>query len=305
MKNAFDVFISYRRENGGQMAQLLHIALSARGYAPFMDVRDLGSGAFDEALERHIQAAEDFVVVLAPGSLDRCRDSADWLRREIALALASNLNIVPLLLDGFVMPSASEVPDDIAPLVMRHAVSYSHENATACLDRMISMLKSKPRVELEKVAYWLAPHAGWIASILAWSTRFKDNPYVTPNNATLGASHIIARFAELMKKQYGAAGTVIKRLEFNESSVQYFLFELWHHVSNTSLSEPMDNIVPLAITPEMVESLAHCFGRQLFDNLVLLRDSGQSPATPAAWEAYVKEKERNDALRRQPQSRSP
>ena len=56
---------------------------------------------FAYKLRKSGQAREHFVVVLVPGSLDRIGEEGDWLRREVALALAQDLNVAPVTADGF------------------------------------------------------------------------------------------------------------------------------------------------------------------------------------------------------------
>jgi hypothetical protein len=71
-REGYDLFISYRREGGGDLAHLLRIALERRGSRVFLDVRELRAGPFDVALLRHIESTPNFVVLLTPGCLDRC-----------------------------------------------------------------------------------------------------------------------------------------------------------------------------------------------------------------------------------------
>lgn len=42
-----------------------------------------------------------FLLLLTPSALEHCDDPSDWLRREIETALATQRNIVPLMLEGF------------------------------------------------------------------------------------------------------------------------------------------------------------------------------------------------------------
>lgn len=70
--DSVDVFISYRRKTGAVLAQLLNVHLKAAGKRAFLDVENLGTGAFDEALKRQLTASKNVVVVLSEGALDRC-----------------------------------------------------------------------------------------------------------------------------------------------------------------------------------------------------------------------------------------
>jgi hypothetical protein len=64
-----DIFISYRREGGEHLAGRVKDALKNRGFSVFMDVEDLKSGKFDEALLGKIEDATDVLVILTPGCL--------------------------------------------------------------------------------------------------------------------------------------------------------------------------------------------------------------------------------------------
>ena len=59
-----DIFISYRREGGESLAQLLYIRLTMEGYSVFLDVESLRSGKFNEALHSQIDECDDFLLVL-------------------------------------------------------------------------------------------------------------------------------------------------------------------------------------------------------------------------------------------------
>jgi len=50
MENAHDIFISYRRDGGEYLAGRVKDALRSRGFSVFMDVEDLKSWKFYEAL---------------------------------------------------------------------------------------------------------------------------------------------------------------------------------------------------------------------------------------------------------------
>ncbi len=143
--SACDIFISYRREGGSELAQLLYKDLKQRGYRVFMDVRELGAGHFDDAIRAKLQTAKDFILLLTPGSLDRCARSADdWVRQEIALALQRGLNIIPLRTTRFEIPAAARLPDDIRQLPRHNAVDYSHDKSDESLARVRGMLCSRP-----------------------------------------------------------------------------------------------------------------------------------------------------------------
>lgn len=69
LDKTLDVFISYRRSNGSQLASLLKVHLEIRNLSVFLDVDRLEAGKFDNNLLQSIRSARNFVLVLTPGSL--------------------------------------------------------------------------------------------------------------------------------------------------------------------------------------------------------------------------------------------
>jgi membrane-associated phospholipid phosphatase len=118
-------FISYRRETGSIMARIVQSELKKRGHLSFLDVDDLGPKQFGERLLREIESVPNFVVVLSPGSMDRCEEHEDWLRREISHAISTHRNIVPLMVDEFQYPPKEKIPDELEELLHHNGVNYS------------------------------------------------------------------------------------------------------------------------------------------------------------------------------------
>ena len=136
------VFISYRRDGGEAMAQLVHDRLVERGYTVFYDIESLSSGVFDTKIFRKIETCRDFVLILPAQSLDRCVYEEDWVRKEIRHALKCEKNIIPIMLRGFVFPN--DLPEDIREVRRFQGVGMeTMELIDAKMDRLMSMLKSK------------------------------------------------------------------------------------------------------------------------------------------------------------------
>jgi hypothetical protein len=94
------VFLSYRRTNIS-WAHAIFQDLTQHGYDVFFDFTSIASGDFERVILENITSRAHFLVLLTPSALEHCDDPADWLRREIETALASQRNIVPLMLEGF------------------------------------------------------------------------------------------------------------------------------------------------------------------------------------------------------------
>jgi len=143
----YDVFISYRREGGAAEARLLQSKLNERKIRTFLDVTELGRGYFDDALLKHIEQTPNFLVILSPNSLNRGEHEEDWLRREIAHALVSARNVVPLMMPGFTWPP--KLPKDLRDLRRHQGLDYSHLYFEAMLQKLIATLdlSGSPAVE--------------------------------------------------------------------------------------------------------------------------------------------------------------
>merc|ERR1719402_326021 len=69
-----DVFISYRRSNGSQLASLLKVHLQLRDYTVFLDVQGLEAGKFDNNLLQSIRSSKHFILICTAGAMDRCKN---------------------------------------------------------------------------------------------------------------------------------------------------------------------------------------------------------------------------------------
>ena len=91
-----EVFISYRRDVAGFMALALWQHLDSAGVDGFSDIASIQTAQFDTVILNQIEARPYFVLLLTPGTLNRCVDPSDWLRREIEHALKTERRIVPV-----------------------------------------------------------------------------------------------------------------------------------------------------------------------------------------------------------------
>lgn len=99
-------FISYRRDVSAFMARAIFQDLRSNGHDVFMDVESIDSGEFDAVILNQIAARPYFLLVLTPGTLDRCNEPDDWVRREIEHAIDLKRVIVPLTTPNFSFSAA-------------------------------------------------------------------------------------------------------------------------------------------------------------------------------------------------------
>ncbi|XP_017842312.2 sterile alpha and TIR motif-containing protein 1 isoform X1 [Drosophila busckii] len=148
MAKTLDVFVSYRRSNGSQLASLLKVHLQLRGFSVFIDVERLEAGKFDNGLLNSIRQAKNFVLVLTPEALHRCindEECKDWVHREIVAALNSNCNIIPIMDQQFVWPE--NLPEDMSGVAHFNGVSWIHDYQDACIDKLERFLRGEKNVD--------------------------------------------------------------------------------------------------------------------------------------------------------------
>ena len=116
-------------------------------------------------------ACDVFLAVIGPNWLDAKDDSGrrrfdnpdDFVTIEIAAALARNIRVIPVLVDGARTPKADKLPDSVKPLVRRNAV----EVRNAHFGRDAEALANKVREALQGAR----PGTGrwpFLASAAAW-----------------------------------------------------------------------------------------------------------------------------------------
>lgn len=136
----YDVFISYRRDGGYEMARLIYEHLKQNGINPFFDLEELRSGPFNEKLYSEIEQSENFLLILPPNSLERCQNKTDWLRLEIEHAIKNQKNIIPVMMKNFNWPT--NLPKSIEIITKYNGLEMSREYFNASILKIISLMKN-------------------------------------------------------------------------------------------------------------------------------------------------------------------
>lgn len=137
-----DAFISYRRDGGYLMAQLLRSSLKDKGVYCYLDLEEDRSGQFDERLLDAIRDSSNFILILTKGTLDRCVNKDDWVRREIVEAVSSDKNIIPVMYPDFVWPKElnEHFPDEVLALEKKQGVILRQEYLQATIEKIIAYM---------------------------------------------------------------------------------------------------------------------------------------------------------------------
>lgn len=146
------IFINYRREDSIAVAGRLHDRLAETFGRDnlFMDVDNIPVGInFEEYLKSQVAACDVILSVIGPNWLNakdetdqrRLDKPDDFVAIEIAAALARNILVIPVLVDGTHMPKASELPGSLKPLALRNAIQVRNTNFGSDAEQLITKLR--------------------------------------------------------------------------------------------------------------------------------------------------------------------
>lgn len=148
MRALASVFISYRREDAAGHAGRLCDRLNQQfgGQRVFMDVEDIQPGQhFADAIGRTLDGCAALLVVMGPRWLDLLRQRAshpeDFVRLEVAAALARGIAVIPVLVGGAVMPSGDALPPELRELSRRQAVVLRDDRFDDDASRLTAALR--------------------------------------------------------------------------------------------------------------------------------------------------------------------
>jgi hypothetical protein len=165
------IFISYRRADSAGHAGRLEADLSRMLRTPvFMDVSDIAPGAdFTQALDRELQSCAAVLAVIGSRwreAFAAPRDGPDYVRLELRQALGhAGVAVIPVLVQGAVLPSEAELPEDVKALARRQAVGLRDERWDDDVRYLARGLRSS--LGLGRRPPWLVPTAVAALALLA------------------------------------------------------------------------------------------------------------------------------------------
>jgi hypothetical protein len=129
------IFISYRPDDASSAARRLYDRLSAHCAQNqiFMDADTDPGSDFVEAIEKNAGTCDVLIAVIGKRWLSaadeagkrRLDNPEDFVRTEIGTALERGIRVIPVLVDGALMPRSDELPDELKPLARRRAISVN------------------------------------------------------------------------------------------------------------------------------------------------------------------------------------
>jgi len=131
------IFISYRRDDTeGEAGRLFDDLTRTFGEnSVFMDVAGINPGIdFRKAIDDNVASCGVLLAMIGPtwatiansSGTRRLEDPNDFVRLEIASALAREIAVIPVLVHDAKMPHPDQLPDNLKDLAYRNSVEITH-----------------------------------------------------------------------------------------------------------------------------------------------------------------------------------
>jgi hypothetical protein len=147
------IFISYRRQDepnfAGRLADRLSNLFGKDNV--FIDVDSIGIGVnFVTAVEYSLSQCKVLLAIIGKewlgvadvGGRHRLDDPGDYVRMEIATAFSRRIPVVPILVEGALMPEPSTLPESLVPLATLNAIEMSHVRFNNDFARLVDTLRT-------------------------------------------------------------------------------------------------------------------------------------------------------------------
>ena len=145
------IFVSYRRQDAsGEAGRLVdHLQEVFGEDSVFLDVETIEAGLdFIQAIEKALSSCSVLIAMIGPhwttmkdpqGNL-RLFNKDDFIRIEISAALKRDIRVIPVLVNGAMMPNPEDLPEDLQGLTRRHAQELSSSRWKYDSDQLTSVL---------------------------------------------------------------------------------------------------------------------------------------------------------------------
>jgi hypothetical protein len=144
------IFVNYRREDDRAAAARIHDRLASvfGSSNVFLDVDDLLPGQrFDKELDEALARTEIFVAIIGSRWMQllserQAAGGRDYVREEIAGALARGIPVIPVLIERASLPRQAELPEDIQALALHQKHDVSHEHFGRDMEALVRAIRT-------------------------------------------------------------------------------------------------------------------------------------------------------------------
>ena len=153
MMERIKVFLSYRRADTPHVAGRLGDRIAQRCEL-FMDIDNIPLGMdFAKVVREAVKDCDALVALIGPHWLDAVDDDGqrrllnpdDWVVAEIKAGLDRDITVIPVLVDGAVMPESEDLPLALRSLPNRQALTLGHPSFGVDADRLLRALERLSR----------------------------------------------------------------------------------------------------------------------------------------------------------------
>jgi hypothetical protein len=159
-QSGFRIFINYRREDSAAHAGRLYDALIQRWPEEqvFIDIDAIPPGVdFVEVIGEAVGKCDVLIAFVGRHWVDmtdqagrrRLDNPEDFVRLELEAALARDVRVIPLLVDGAAPPASLDLPESLRPFARRNAFEIYDTRWRSDLERLVAHLRL---IEAERLA---------------------------------------------------------------------------------------------------------------------------------------------------------
>lgn len=150
----YKAFISYRRSDSSERAQLVKLAIMEQGYEEndiFLDLHSIHEGEFPQHIKEALHDTEFFIMLISKDSFNRNVEK-DYYLDEIQLALDLRLRIIPVVFDSLNVDDLP-IPKVLADknLKLKNSISYYPEYPKAFKEKLAEFMKPSTRTFVDLI----------------------------------------------------------------------------------------------------------------------------------------------------------
>ncbi|SOC27575.1 hypothetical protein SAMN05880501_1242 [Ureibacillus xyleni] len=154
----YDVFISYRRDTGKDLASSFVQLIQSHGFLPYFDIADHTTGEFRDNIKHAISNSRLFLLIITEGSIKRFQNPEDISRLEVEYAFECGLKIMPISAIGEkvfeeINMHKDSLPESIKNLTNHNVEFYKHELQRSTYHAIIQNLESVRKDYFSKIKF--------------------------------------------------------------------------------------------------------------------------------------------------------